>query len=108
MVIIGSRRRDVLDEGRRDGLAGAAPDGEGVEDDDVVLLEGGIELGLAVGGEAVVSAGSGEADMEGGGGAYFWTLWTPMILVVDEKGRKVWMRGVFSRVLGMARENMER
>lgn len=107
MAIIGSRGRDVLDEGRRDGLAGAAPDGEGVEDDDFVLLDGGLELSHAVGG------GGGQRGSWGGGdgrgvGAYLWTLWTPMILVVDEKGRKVWMRGVFSRVLGMARENMER
>lgn len=66
MDIIGSRGRDVLDEGRRDGLAGAAPDGEGVEDDEFVLLDGGLELSHAVGGEAVVSAGPGEAEMGGG------------------------------------------
>jgi hypothetical protein len=30
-----------------------------------------------------------------------------MILAVDEKGRRVCIRGVFSRFLGMARENMK-
>lgn len=30
-----------------------------------------------------------------------------MILAVDEKGRRVCMRGVFSRFLVMARENMK-
>jgi hypothetical protein len=56
----------VLDERRRDGLAGTAPDGEGVEDDNVVLLEGSLELGLAVAGEAMVSACLGSAGTGGG------------------------------------------
>lgn len=35
------------------------------------------------------------------------TLWTTIVLAVDEKGLRVCMRVVFSRVLGMARENMK-
>lgn len=38
----------LLDEHWRDGLAGSAPGGEGVHHDDVMFLEGGVELGLAV------------------------------------------------------------
>lgn len=47
---------NVLHERRRDGLAGTAPDGEGIEDDNVVLLDSSLELGLAIRGESKVSA----------------------------------------------------
>lgn len=39
---------DLLDESWGNGLAWAAPGGESIHHDDIVLLEGGVELGLAV------------------------------------------------------------
>ena len=39
---------NVLDDLRGDDFAGTAPGREGVEDDDLVILDGGLEFGLAV------------------------------------------------------------
>jgi len=75
--------RDALDERGRDGLAGPAPGGEGVHHDDVVGLEGGVELGLAVCLLAISSAASLPHRRVGrsvGSWTYLATLWTPMIL----------------------------
>ena len=40
--------RYVLDDGRSDDLAGTTPGGKGIEDNDLVVLYCGVELGLAV------------------------------------------------------------
>jgi hypothetical protein len=39
---------DVLDYLRGNDFAGTAPGREGVEDDDLVILDGGLEFGFAV------------------------------------------------------------
>jgi hypothetical protein len=39
---------DILDDLRGDDFAGTAPGREGVEDDDFVILDGGLEFSLAV------------------------------------------------------------
>ena len=40
--------RNVLDNLRSNDLAGSAPGRKGIEDDDLVVFEGGLEFGLAM------------------------------------------------------------
>jgi hypothetical protein len=52
----GPREGDSLGEDWSNDLARPAPDSEGVKDDDVMLLEGGVELGFAAGTRHVSNA----------------------------------------------------
>ena len=44
----GGKNRNLLYDLRSDNFAGSAPGREGIEDNDLVVLEGGLEFSLAV------------------------------------------------------------
>ena len=77
----GNRRgENVLDDLRGDDFAGTAPGREGVEDDDLVILDGGFELGLAV----CLSVSIHKKELGAyEGQTYFARLWTPILIAED-------------------------
>jgi len=96
-------REDVLYDLRRNDLAGTAPGCEGIEDDDLVVLKRGLELGFAVHLSVSIHTPSKHCRLSASqpwtrparGGTYLERLWTPILTAdcLNPRAKVWWMDG---------------
>ena len=75
-------RRYVLGDLRGNDFAGTAPGREGVEDDDLVILDGGLKFGLAVSPYVSICSMMNKS-VQKLRPTYLARLWTPILTAVD-------------------------
>ena len=118
-----AKNRNLLYNLRSDDFAGSAPGREGIEDNDLVILEGGLEFSLAVAGkkklvlaidhqdikpcpaQSISQTDNVRAEALGSRKTYLLRLWTPILTVVLWKPR---LRMVLLMLMILAEEDDDR